>query len=100
MGPPLRGLPVPMAFLDVPTSIREAAPGQPQWQQTGDERDNCYNNWLNYRSLKSAESVRDQLARICQRLGVDLVSTDFSDRFYYVNIRKAIVSGYFMRLPT
>ena len=69
-----------------------------QWQQTGDERDNCYNNWLNYRSLKSAESVRDQLARICQRLGVDLVSTDFSDRFYYVNIRKAIVSGYFMQV--
>ena len=69
-----------------------------QWQQTGEERDNCYNNWLNYRSLKSAESVRDQLARICQRLGVDLVSTDFSDRFYYVNIRKAIVSGYFMQV--
>ena len=38
MGPPRRGLPVPMAFLDVPTSIREAAPGQPQWQQTGDQQ--------------------------------------------------------------
>ena len=28
MGPPRRGLPLPMPFLNVPTSIREAAPGQ------------------------------------------------------------------------
>ena len=38
MGPPVRGLPVPMACLDVYPSIREAAPGQPQRQQTGDQQ--------------------------------------------------------------
>lgn len=69
-----------------------------QWQQTGEERDMCYENWLNYRSLKSAESVREQLSRICRRLNVNLVSTPFQDRHYYINIRKAIVSGYFMQV--
>jgi pre-mRNA-splicing factor ATP-dependent RNA helicase DHX15/PRP43 len=68
------------------------------WQSRGEEKDMCYNNWLNYRSLKSAESVRDQLSRICTRLNVNLVSTPFSDRNYYLNIRKAIVSGYFMQV--
>lgn len=109
----------------------------------------CYENFLNARSLKSADNVRGQLvsagttagrtvpaalrallaaqsyaaaqtgakialmtalakcppllsfatlqARICTRLGVQLVSTDFNSRDYYVNIRKALVSGYFMQ---
>ena len=68
------------------------------WQSKGEEGDMCWNNWLNLRSLKSANSVRDQLSRICRRLNVNLVSTPFSDRNYYVNIRKAIVSGYFMQV--
>jgi pre-mRNA-splicing factor ATP-dependent RNA helicase DHX15/PRP43 len=37
-------------------------------------------------------------ARIAQRLGVQLVSTDFNSRDYYINIRKAIVSGFFMQV--
>ena len=36
--------------------------------------------------------------RICQRLGVNLMSTPFSDKNYYVNIRKAITAGYFMQV--
>jgi hypothetical protein len=36
--------------------------------------------------------------RICQRLGVNLVSTPFSDKDYYLNIRKAITAGYFMQV--
>lgn len=36
-------------------------------------------------------------SRICTRLGVQLVSTDFSSKDYYTNIRKALVSGYFMQ---
>jgi pre-mRNA-splicing factor ATP-dependent RNA helicase DHX15/PRP43 len=48
--------------------------------------------------LKAADSVRNQLARICQRLNVRMVSTPFEDKSYYVNIRKAITAGYFMQV--
>ena len=42
--------------------------------------------------------MRSQLARVAGRLGVQLVSTPFDDRAYYVNIRKALTAGYFMQV--
>lgn len=57
----------------------------------------CYNNFIDDRALKSADNVRTQLARILQKLGVKLVSTDFSSKDYYVNIRRALVEGFFMQ---
>lgn len=68
------------------------------YKQNGEDSDWCYQNFLNQRSLKSADNVRSQLGRICSRLGVQLVSTDFNSKDYYVNIRKALVSGYFMQV--
>jgi HrpA-like RNA helicase len=58
----------------------------------------CYDNFLNNRSLKSADNVRTQLARIMQRMGIVLNSTEFTSKNYYNNIRKALVSGYFMHV--
>jgi hypothetical protein len=58
------------------------------WKANGEDGQWAYDNFLNQRSLKSADSVRGQLARICQRMGVALVSTPFEDKSYYVNIRK------------
>lgn len=58
------------------------------WKANGEDAQWSYDNFLNQRSLKSADSVRGQLARICQRMGVPLVSTPFEDKAYYVNIRK------------
>jgi len=63
-----------------------------------DESSWCYENFLNQRSLRSADSVRQQLARIMKRFNLDLVSTDFTHRDYYVNIRKCMVSGFFMQV--
>jgi len=57
----------------------------------------CYENFLNIRSLKSADNVRTQLARIMARFNLPLVSTDFSSPDYYINIRKALVAGFFMQ---
>ena len=48
--------------------------------------------------MRSASNVRNQLERIMQRMNVPLVSTDFSSRNYYVNIRKALVTGYFSQV--
>lgn len=68
------------------------------FKRNGEDSDWCYQNFLNMRSLKSAENVRSQLGRICSRLGIEMVSTDFNSKEYYVNIRKALVSGYFMQV--
>jgi HrpA-like RNA helicase len=61
----------------------------PQW---------CYENFLNFRSLKSADNVRDQLSRIMDRFNLKKTSTEFTSKDYYINIRKALVSGYFMQI--
>lgn len=63
----------------------------PQW---------CYDNFVNYRSLKSADNVRQQLARIMDRFNLRRSSTEFTSRDYYINIRKALVSGFFMQVSS
>jgi len=63
--------------------------GDPNW---------CYENFINARSLKAADSVREQLARIMKRFNLDLCSTDYTSKEYYINIRKALVSGFFMQV--
>ncbi|XP_041476323.1 putative pre-mRNA-splicing factor ATP-dependent RNA helicase PRP1 [Lytechinus variegatus] len=61
----------------------------PQW---------CYDNFIQFRSLKSADSVRQQLARIMDRFALRRTSTDFNSKDYYLNIRKALVNGFFMQV--
>ena len=61
----------------------------PQW---------CYENFVNYRSLKSADNVRQQLARIMDRFNLKRTSTEFTSKDYYINIRKALVEGFFMQV--
>eukprot|EP01025_Chloroclados_australasicus_P055757 TRINITY_DN6830_c0_g1_i3.p1 TRINITY_DN6830_c0_g1~~TRINITY_DN6830_c0_g1_i3.p1 ORF type:complete len:736 (+),score=89.37 TRINITY_DN6830_c0_g1_i3:2-2209(+) len=68
------------------------------WKREGENQQWCYNNFLNSRSLKAADNVREQLARICQRQGVALVSTQITDKSYFDNIRKAMLSGFFMQV--
>ncbi|PUU82033.1 P-loop containing nucleoside triphosphate hydrolase protein [Tuber borchii] len=62
---------------------------QPAW---------CREHFLSYRALQNADNVRAQLQRIMERLDIQLVSTDFSEKTYYENIRKALVSGFFMQV--
>lgn len=68
------------------------------FKQNKEDKNWCYENFLNYRSLKSADNVRAQLSRIMQRLNLPLVSTDFNSKDYYPNIMKAMVSGFFMQV--
>lgn len=58
----------------------------------------CYDNYINARSMKSAESVREQLKRTMERLNLTMVSTDFKDKEYYPNIRRCLVAGFFMQV--
>lgn len=58
----------------------------------------CYENFVNQRALKAADNVRQQLVRIMARFNLKLCSTDFNSRDYYINIRKAMLAGYFMQV--
>lgn len=68
------------------------------FKQNKDDPDWCYDNFINYRALKAIDNARLQLERIMDRLQLKRVSTDFSNKEYYNNIRKALVSGFFMQV--
>ncbi|KAI4372026.1 hypothetical protein MLD38_010313 [Melastoma candidum] len=68
------------------------------YKQNNEDPSWCYENFVNHRALKSADNVRQQLVRIMGRFNLKMCSTDFSSRDYYVNIRKALLSGYFMQV--
>jgi pre-mRNA-splicing factor ATP-dependent RNA helicase DHX15/PRP43 len=67
-------------------------------QDQGDGATFCYDNYINHRSMRSAEHIREQLKRTMERLSITMQSTDFNDKEYYPNIRKCLVSGYFMQV--
>ncbi|KAJ8382076.1 hypothetical protein SKAU_G00028540 [Synaphobranchus kaupii] len=46
----------------------------------------------------SADNVRQQLSRIMDRFNLPRRSTDFTSRDYYINIRRALVTGFFMQV--
>merc|ERR1712024_208959 len=80
-------------------------PHQPLWlhvyhafKQNMEDPQWCYDNFVNYRSLKSADNVRQQLCRIMDRFNLKRTSTDFTSKDYYLNIRKALCSGFFMQV--
>lgn len=58
----------------------------------------CQQHFLSYRSLTSADNVRNQLKVIMEKHDIDLQGTDFSDRNYYNNIRQALCAGFFMQV--
>ena len=68
------------------------------YKQAGEGKDWCWDNFIDARAMKSADNVREQLAKIMSRLGLAVVSTDFASKDYYTNIRKALTAGFFMQV--
>ncbi|KAL2149529.1 hypothetical protein VTH82DRAFT_8180 [Thermothelomyces myriococcoides] len=58
----------------------------------------CHEHFLSYRHLTSADNVRAQLKRIMETHNIELVSTPFENKEYYVNIRRALLAGFFMQV--
>jgi pre-mRNA-splicing factor ATP-dependent RNA helicase DHX15/PRP43 len=58
----------------------------------------CIENFLNYRSLKSAQSVRKQLRRMMENYDIELIEGNFENLSYYDNVRKALANGFFMQV--
>jgi pre-mRNA-splicing factor ATP-dependent RNA helicase DHX15/PRP43 len=58
----------------------------------------CRENYLNPRTMKSAESVRQQLERINVRLGIPTGSTvGVNSAVWSISVRKALITGYFLQ---
>lgn len=68
------------------------------FKQNNEDQQWCYDNFINFRSLKSADNVRQQLSRLMDKFNLPKVSTPFDSRLYYINIRKALVSGFYMQV--
>lgn len=68
------------------------------FKQATEDPNWCYENFINFRSLKSADNVRSQLSRIMDRFNLKRTSTEFTSKDYYINIRKALVQGFFMQV--
>jgi pre-mRNA-splicing factor ATP-dependent RNA helicase DHX15/PRP43 len=67
-------------------------------QAQANPRQWCHDHFISLRALQSADNVREQLKRIMEKQGLDLMSTPFQDKDYYTNIRRALVSGFFMQV--
>lgn len=61
------------------------------WTESGYSTQWCYENFIQFRSMRRARDVRDQLEGLMERVEIDLTSNPGDT----VNIRKAITSGYF-----
>ncbi len=68
------------------------------YKQNSECKDWCYENFINYRSMQSADNVREQLSRIMKKLSLPSVSVPFTDEFYYINIRKCMAAAMFMQV--
>ncbi|KAK6497646.1 DEAH-box ATP-dependent RNA helicase prp43 [Arthrobotrys musiformis] len=79
-----------LTMLNVYHAFKSLGPGAGQkW---------CSENYLSFRSLTSADNVRNQLRVIMEKQDVDMTTTPFDDRNYYNNIRQALCAGFFMQV--
>ena len=62
-----------------------------QWADTDYSSQWCYENYIQFRSMKRARDIRDQLEGLLERVEIDVVSNPADT----VNIRKAVTAGYF-----
>ncbi|KAM6994732.1 pre-mRNA-splicing factor ATP-dependent RNA helicase DHX16 isoform 1-T1 [Tautogolabrus adspersus] len=62
-----------------------------QWLESGYSTQWCYENFIQFRSMRRARDVRDQLEGLMDRIEVEVVSSQGDS----LPIRKAVTAGYF-----
>jgi pre-mRNA-splicing factor ATP-dependent RNA helicase DHX15/PRP43 len=65
------------------------------FKQKGENQEWCRTNFLNFRSIKAADDIREQLKQIMVKLGLKLCSTEITSQSYSSNIRKCLIEGFF-----
>jgi pre-mRNA-splicing factor ATP-dependent RNA helicase DHX15/PRP43 len=66
--------------------------------QAGKNKDWCWDNFLNERSLQSADSVRKQLEGIMSKLDLPLMSNDRKSAAYTTSVKQALTASNFMQV--
>lgn len=68
-----------------------------QWKDCNYSEQFCYENFIQLRSMRRARDIRDQLAKICERVDIDFQDPELSiyEDELGTNIRKCIAHGYF-----
>ena len=62
-----------------------------QWAESGFSTQWCYENFIQYRSMRRSRDIRDQLEGLCERIELELSSCPHDS----VPVRKAITAGFF-----
>ncbi|TRY67582.1 hypothetical protein TCAL_05513 [Tigriopus californicus] len=62
-----------------------------QWADTDFSSQWCYENYIQYRSMKRARDIRDQLEGLLEKVEIEVVSNPGDTE----NIRKTVTAGYF-----
>ena len=68
------------------------------YKTKGGSADWCYENYINIRSMRSADNIRDQLENIMAKQGMSMLSIPFTSPGYYNFIRKCLLEGFFMQV--
>ncbi|PPQ71525.1 hypothetical protein CVT24_006473 [Panaeolus cyanescens] len=68
-----------------------------QYMNNRNDKNWAWNNYLSARALQQAENVRAQLQRTMERFDIDILTMTDETKLY-VNIRKALVCGFFMQV--
>ncbi|KAJ7454911.1 pre-mRNA splicing factor [Mycena galericulata] len=69
-----------------------------KWSESDFSQQFCYEQFLQFKSLNRARDVRDQLARLCERVGLDIRGIpNLGD---VVPVKKALAAGYFYHTAT
>ena len=69
-----------------------------EYMSMNGNRDWCWDNFLNERSLKSASSVRQQLERIMTKLDLPLNSNGSKSGSYFTAVKQALTAAMFMQV--
>ncbi|KAK7680935.1 hypothetical protein QCA50_015987 [Cerrena zonata] len=65
-----------------------------QWVETGYSNIWCQDHFIQYKALKRARDIREQLSRLCNRIGIETDKDDLTEN-KTMKIQKAITSGFF-----
>lgn len=68
------------------------------FRRNGSDSQWCYANFLNFRALRHAESVRHQLAGMMRRLKLPLAAPEAGAPDYWTRLCRCLLAGYYMQV--
>lgn len=65
-----------------------------EWVESGYSKQWCEDHFIQYKSMKRAKDIRNQLERLCTKIGIDVNKEEDEDNVEY-SIQKSLISGFF-----